>query len=318
MLSDSFRININMKLQEFKVTESLIKIPERIYNAFSAHLEQEILNYMYHYKVHRDDYEPEHDNIKGMVAKIANKKGITIEQNWTKGKSNKLEIDIRPDDFPERYTPKTEKEDGYAKLQIVYSSSADEKAEGTHELGVRKNKWLHIIRILIGDIMQDVLIADKPKEQFKEIYYTLHRVNSTLRHELMHLTQDHTLKKTTSKKLNQKTGEWETDDRAFTGQTDQLPGYQDDDSSNVIHSLSPVEFDPMIDTEAARFRYTFYDRTLPVAEQIKDYIELSDFFKHLKGWRQTKSGKWKLNADVDPRRKTAIKKFAIRVEEYLT
>ena len=243
-----------MQLNELKVTEALVKYPERIYNAFSAHLEQEILNYMYHYKIHRDDYEPEHDNIKGMVAKIANKKDITIEQNWSKGKNNKLEIDIRPDDFPERYTPKTEKEDGYAKLQIVYSSSADEKAEGTHELGVRKNKWLHTIRILIGNIMEDILIEDKPKEQFREIYYTLQRVNSTLRHELMHLTQDHTLKKTTSKKLNQKTGEWETDDRAFTGQTDQLPGYQDDDSSNIIHNLSPIEFDPMIESETARFR----------------------------------------------------------------
>jgi len=304
-----------MKLQEFKVTESLIKIPERIYNAFSAHLEQEILNYMYHYKVPRDDYEPEHDNIKGMVAKVANKKGITIEQTWTKGKNNKLEIDIRPDDFPERYTPKTEKEDGYAKLQIVYSSSANEKAEGTHELAVRKNKWLHIIRILIGDIMQDVLIEDKPKEQFREIYYTLHRVNSTLRHELMHLTQDHTLKKTTSKKLNQKTGEWETDDRAFTGQTDQLPGYQADDSSNVIHNLSPIEFDPMIESETARFRYTFYDRTEPVMPQIKDYIRNSEFFKLLKGMRETKPGEWKTSGTVDPRYQTAIKKFTQRVKE---
>ena len=122
-------------------------------------------------------------------------------------------------------------------------TSANEKAEGTHELAVRKNKWLHIIRILIGDIMQDVLIEDKPKEQFREIYYTLHRVNSTLRHELMHLTQDHTLKKTTSKKLNQKTGEWETDDLALTGQTDQLPGYQDDDSSNIIHNFNMAPFE---------------------------------------------------------------------------
>jgi len=304
-----------MQLNELKVTEALVKYPKRIYNAFSAHLEQEILNYMYHYKVHRDDYEPEHDNIKGMIAKIANKKGITIEQTWTKGKNNKLEIDIRPDDFPERYTPKTEKEDGYAKLQIVYSSSANEKAEGTHELAVRKNKWLHIIRILIGDIMQDVLIEDKPKEQFREIYYTLHRVNSTLRHELMHLTQDHTLKKTTSKKLNQKTGEWETDDRAFTGQTDQLPGYQADDSSNVIHNLSPIEFDPMIESETARFRYTFYDRTEPIMPQIKDYIRNSEFFKLLKGMRETKPGEWKTSGTVDPRYQTAIKKFTQRVKE---
>jgi len=304
-----------MQLNELKVTEALVKYPERIYNAFSAHLEQEILNYMYHYKVHRDDYEPEHDNIKGMVAKVANKKGITIEQNWTKGKSNKLEIDIRPDDFPERYTPKTEKEDGYAKLQIVYSSSADEKAEGTHELGVRKNKWLHIIRILIGNIMEDILIEDKPKEQFREIYYTLHRVNSTLRHELMHLTQDHILKKTTSKKLNQKTGEWETDDRAFTGQTDQLPGYQDDDSSNIIHNLSPIEFDPMIESETARFRYTFYDRTEPVMPQIKDYIRNSEFFKLLKGMRETKPGEWESREDPDPRYQVAIKKFTQRVKE---
>ena len=304
-----------MQLNELKVTEALVKYPERIYNAFSAHLEQEILNYMYHYKIHRDDYEPEHDNIKGMVAKIANKKDITIEQNWSKGKNNKLEIDIRPDDFPERYTPKTEKEDGYAKLQIVYSSSADEKAEGTHELGVRKNKWLHTIRILIGNIMEDILIEDKPKEQFREIYYTLQRVNSTLRHELMHLTQDHTLKKTTSKKLNQKTGEWETDDRAFTGQTDQLPGYQDDDSSNVIHNLSPIEFDPMIESETARFRYTFYDRTEPVMPQIKDYIRNSEFFKLLKGMRETKPGEWKTSGTVDPRYQTAIKKFTQRVKE---
>ena len=93
-----------MQLNELKVTEALVKYPERIYNAFSAHLEQEILNYMYHYKVHKNDYEPEHDNIKGIVAKIANKKGVTIEQNWTKGKSNKFEIDIRPDYLIKRYT----------------------------------------------------------------------------------------------------------------------------------------------------------------------------------------------------------------------
>ena len=78
-----------------------------------------------------------------------------------KYKNNKLEIDIRPDDFPERYTPKTETEDGYAKLQLVYKPGADEKAEGTHQTGVRKNKWLHTIRIIMGDIMEDILIQDK-------------------------------------------------------------------------------------------------------------------------------------------------------------
>ena len=311
-----------MQLNQLKISEALVKYPERIYKVFSAHLEQEMLNYMYHYKVHRDDYEQEHDNIKGMVAKVANKKGITIEQNWSKGKNNKLEIDIKPDDFPKRYTPKTETEDGYAKLQLVYKPGADEKAEGTHQTGVRKNKWLHTIRIIMGDIMEDILIQDKPKEQFREIHYTLQRVNSTLRHELMHLTQEHTLKSTTSKKLNQKTGEWETDDLEYTGQTDRLPGYGDDDLERDhpefgyrVHNLSPIEFDPMIESEAARFRYTFYDRTEPMMPQIKDYIRSSQFFKLLKGMRETKPGEWKSWEEADPRYQIAIKKFTKRVKE---
>ena len=61
-----------MQLNQLKISEALVKYPERIYKVFSAHLEQEMLNYMYHYKVHRDDNEQEHDNIKGMVAKVAN------------------------------------------------------------------------------------------------------------------------------------------------------------------------------------------------------------------------------------------------------
>ena len=67
-----------MRLNQLKVNESLVKYPERIYKAFSAHLEQEILNYMYHYKISRNDFEPEHKNIKSMIAKVANRKGVTV------------------------------------------------------------------------------------------------------------------------------------------------------------------------------------------------------------------------------------------------
>ena len=81
-----------MQLSELKVNESLVKYPERIYKAFSAHLEQELLNYMYHYKISRDNLEPEHKNIKGMIAKVANRKGVTIEQDWKKGRNNKIAV----------------------------------------------------------------------------------------------------------------------------------------------------------------------------------------------------------------------------------
>ena len=307
-----------MKLQELKVTESLIKIPEKVFKTFSDHLEQEALNYMYHFPISRNEYEEEHKNIKGIVSKIANKKGITIDQKWTKGKNNTIDTNFDVDELPARYAPtKQNREGGIARLQIVYKP-IDKEVDGTHQKGVRKGKWLHTIKVIIGKIIDDVLIQDTAKEQFREIKNILELLKSTLRHELMHLTQEHLLGMTTSKQFKQKTGEWDEDPYKSTGQVATLPGYDKEDATGDVHSLSPVEFDPMIDTEAARFRYTFYDRTLPVAEQIKDYIELSDFFKHLKGWRQTQSGEWELNADVDPRRKTAIKKFAIRVEEYLT
>ena len=305
-----------MRLNQLKVNESLVKYPERIYKAFSAHLEQEILNYMYHYKISRNDFEPEHKNIKGMIAKVANRKGVTIEQDWKKGRNNKIEIDVTPKDFPSRYTPRTQKEDAYANLQIVYKPSANEDAEGTHQTGVRNNKWLHRVKIIVGDIMEDLLEQIDPKEQFRQIHYILQRLNSTLRHELMHLTQEFALGKTTSKKFNQKTGEWETDDFAYTGQTDLKPGYGDEELAKDhpefgrrSHNTSPMEFDPMIESEASRFRYTFYDRTRPLNPQIKHYIETSEFFNFLKGDR--------LHAP-DPRYPIAIKKFTKRVQEYLT
>tara|TARA_B100000949_G_C14280995_1_gene451807 strand:- start:2399 stop:3322 length:924 start_codon:yes stop_codon:yes gene_type:complete len=307
-----------MKLQELKVTEGLIKIPEKVFKTFSDHLEQEALNYMYHYPISRNEYEEEHKNIKGIISKIANKKGITIDQKWTKGKNNTIDANFDVDEFPSRYVPtRQNKEGGIARLQIVYKP-IDKEVEGTHQKGIRKGKWLHTIKVIIGGVMVDVLIQDKAKEQSREIKYVLERLKSTLRHELMHLTQEHLLGMTTSKTFQQKTGEWDEDPYKSTGQLATLPGYDKENATGDIHNLSPVEFDPMIDTEAARFRYTFYDRTLPVSEQIKDYIELSDFFKYLKGWRQTKSGKWKLKADEDSRRKTAIRKFATKVEDYLT
>ena len=33
------------------IQEKLIRIPEKIFEVFSNHLEQEILNYLYHYKI---------------------------------------------------------------------------------------------------------------------------------------------------------------------------------------------------------------------------------------------------------------------------
>jgi len=51
------------------IQEKLVRIPEKIFKVFSNHLEQEILNYLYNYKISKWDYEPEHDRIKDIVAK---------------------------------------------------------------------------------------------------------------------------------------------------------------------------------------------------------------------------------------------------------
>jgi hypothetical protein len=118
----------------------------------------------------------------------------------------------------------------------------------------------------------------------------------------MHLTQEHVLDKTTSRKFNQKTGEWDEDEFAFTGQTDKLPGYDQEDSSSDKHNLSQIEFDPMIDSEASQFRYSDYDRTKPLSQQIKDYVLHSDFFGHLRDYDTNRFNK-------------AVKKFAQRVNE---
>ena len=58
----------------------------------------------------------------------------------------------------------------------------------------------------------------------------------------------------------------------------------------------------MIDSEASRFRYSDYDRTKPLPQQIKDYVLHSEFFGHLR------------NYDTD-RFNKAVKKFAQRVNE---
>ncbi|RZD42068.1 MAG: hypothetical protein CXT73_03845 [Methanobacteriota archaeon] len=284
------------------IQEKLVKIPEKIFETFSNHLEQEILNYLYHYKISKWDYEPEHDRIKNIVAKIAKRKNVIIDPKWTKSKNNIIEAEFGADEFPNRYTPKTEKEGGIARLQIVYNPSADKNAEGTHQRGVRKNKWLHIIKVVIGNVTEDLLIQNQPKEQFREIFYIIERAKSTLRHELMHLTQEHVLDKTTSRRFNQKTGDWSEDEFAFTGQANRLPGYDDEGSDSSIHNLSPVEFDPMIDTEASRFRYSNYDRTKSLPQQIKDYVSHSEFFGYLRDYDTNRFNK-------------AVKKFAQRVNE---
>ena len=49
--------------------------------------------------------------------------------------------------------------------------------------------------------------------------------------------------------------------------------------------------------------------------QIKDYIRSSQFFKLLKGMRETKPGEWKSWEEADPRYQIAIKKFTKRVKE---
>ena len=284
------------------IQEKLVKIPEKIFETFSNHLEQEILNYLYHYKISKWDYEPEHDRIKNIVAKIAKRKNVIIDSKWTKSKNNIIEAEFGAEEFPSRYTPKTEKESGIARLQIVYNPSANKDAGGTHQRGVRKNKWLHIIKVVIGNVTEDLLIQNQPKEQFREIFYIIERAKSTLKHELMHLTQEHVLDKTTSRKFNQKTGEWDEDEFAFTGQANRLPGYDDEGADSSIHNLSPVEFDPMIDTEASRFRYTYYDRTKPLPQQIKDHVSHSEFFGYLRDYDTNRFNK-------------AVKKFAQRVNE---
>ena len=284
------------------IQEKLVRIPEKIFEVFSNHLEQEILNYLYNYKISKWDYEPEHDRIKNIVAKIAKRKGVVIDQKWTKSKNNIIEAEFGAEEFPSRYTPKTEKESGIARLQVVYNPSANKDAGGTHQRGVRKNKWLHIIKVVIGNVTEDLLIQNQPKEQFREIFYIIERAKSTLRHELMHLTQEHVLDKTTSRKFNQKTGEWDEDEFAFTGQTDKLPGYDQEDSGSDKHNLSQVEFDPMINSEASQFRYSDYDRTKPLSQQIKDYVLHSDFFGHLRDYDTNRFNK-------------AVKKFTQRVNE---
>ena len=49
--------------------------------------------------------------------------------------------------------------------------------------------------------------------------------------------------------------------------------------------------------------------------QIKDYIQSSQFFKLLKGMRETKPGEWESWEEADPRYQIAIKKFTKRVQE---
>ncbi len=81
------------------IQEKLVKIPEKIFKTFSNHLEQEILNYLYNYKISKWDYEPEHDRIKNIVAKIAKRKGVTIDQKWTKSKIILLKPNLEQKNF---------------------------------------------------------------------------------------------------------------------------------------------------------------------------------------------------------------------------
>ena len=76
------------------IQEKLVRIPEKIFKVFSNHLEQEILNYLYNYKISKWDYEPEHDRIKDIVAKIAKRKDVVIDQKWTKSKNNIIEVEF--------------------------------------------------------------------------------------------------------------------------------------------------------------------------------------------------------------------------------